>query len=61
MALKGERHERQGVALLGPVDYMAIFCRTVDVERQPGSNAIAKLAIERAIEAATIEGINRDF
>jgi hypothetical protein len=28
----------------------------VDLERQPGSNAIAKLAIER-----TIEGINRDF
>jgi hypothetical protein len=32
----------------------------VDLERQPGSNAIAKLSIERIIEA-TIEGINRDF
>jgi hypothetical protein len=32
----------------------------VDLERQPGSNAIAKLAIERTIEA-TIEGTNRDF
>jgi hypothetical protein len=32
----------------------------VDLERQPGSNAIPKLAIEPTIEA-TIEGINRDF
>jgi hypothetical protein len=31
----------------------------VDLERQPGSNAIPKLAIERTIEAT--EGINRDF
>jgi hypothetical protein len=32
----------------------------VDLKRQPGSNAVPKLAIARTIEA-TIEGIDRDF